>query len=116
MEAAYSNFNSIDSALWIWFALTAVSGAFVAWDLLTRTPEMKVMKWGWILVTLYYRTGRPRRLLVFVPRTRAFYTRKVYRAALETSRRLDDLLYGGRRNRHYRRGGNHESSGFAGGH
>ncbi len=52
METAYSNLNSIDIALWIWFALTAVSVAFVAWDLLTRTPEMKVMKWGWIPITL----------------------------------------------------------------
>jgi len=45
--------NWIDTTLWIWFALTAVSVAYVAWDLFTRTPEMKVMKWGWILVTLY---------------------------------------------------------------
>ena len=53
METAYSPSNWIDTALWIWFALTAVSVAYVAWDLFTRTPEMKVMKWGWILVTLY---------------------------------------------------------------
>lgn len=39
METAYSNTNSIDIALWIWFALTAVSVVFVAWDLLTPTPE-----------------------------------------------------------------------------
>ena len=45
--------NAIDALLWIWFALTALSVAFVAWDLFTRTPEMKVMKWGWVLVTLY---------------------------------------------------------------
>lgn len=48
--------------LWIWFALTALSVAYVAWDLFTRTPEMKVMKWGWVLVTLY--TG-PVGLLVY---------------------------------------------------
>ncbi len=53
METAGLDTNWIDIALWIWFALTAVSVAFVAWDLFTRTPEMKVMKWGWILVTLY---------------------------------------------------------------
>jgi hypothetical protein len=41
------------SLLWIWFALTALSVAYVAWDLFTSTPEMKVMKWGWVLVTLY---------------------------------------------------------------
>ena len=45
--------NTTDIFLWIWFALTAVSVAYVAWDLFARTPEMKVMKWGWILVTLY---------------------------------------------------------------
>jgi hypothetical protein len=45
--------NTIDIILWIWFALTAPSVTYVAWDLITRTPEMKVMKWGWILVTLY---------------------------------------------------------------
>lgn len=26
---------------------------YVAYDLIVRTPEMKVMKWGWIMVTLY---------------------------------------------------------------
>ncbi len=53
METIGYGTNWIDTALWIWFALTALSVAFVAWDLFTRTPEMKVMKWGWILVTLY---------------------------------------------------------------
>ena len=43
----------IDIVLWIWFALTALSVVYVSWDLITRTPEMKVMKWGWFLVTLY---------------------------------------------------------------
>ncbi|MBA3784821.1 MAG: DUF4396 domain-containing protein [Acidobacteria bacterium] len=45
--------STMDIILWIWFVLSAVSVAYVAWDLFTRTPEMKVMKWGWILVTLY---------------------------------------------------------------
>ncbi|GAB2452736.1 hypothetical protein GCM10011375_39800 [Hymenobacter qilianensis] len=49
-------------ALWLWFALTLVSVLYVAWDLITRTPEMKVMKWGWVLVTLY--TG-PVGLLIY---------------------------------------------------
>ena len=48
--------------LWMWFALTALSVVYVAWDLFTSTPEMKVMKWGWVLVTLY--TG-PVGLLVY---------------------------------------------------
>lgn len=37
----------------IWFLLTGLSVAFVAYDLITNTPEMKVMKWGWVMVTLY---------------------------------------------------------------
>ena len=44
---------SVDFLLWIWFVLTFLSAASVAYDLIVRTPEMKVMKWGWILVTLY---------------------------------------------------------------
>lgn len=48
--------------LWIWFTLTALSVAYVALDMFTRTPEMKVMKWGWVLVTLY--TG-PVGLLIY---------------------------------------------------
>ena len=37
----------------IWFSLTALSVAFVGYDLITNTPEMKVMKWRWVMVTLY---------------------------------------------------------------
>jgi hypothetical protein len=43
----------IDVALVVWFALTLVSVAYVAYDAFTKNPEMTVMKWGWILVTLY---------------------------------------------------------------
>lgn len=43
----------IDIALVIWLSLTGVSTAYVAWDAFTRNPEMRVMKWGWVLVTLY---------------------------------------------------------------
>lgn len=45
--------NKIDIVLWVWFVLTALSVFYVAYDLYTNTPAMKVMKWGWILVTLY---------------------------------------------------------------
>lgn len=44
---------NIDLILAVWFGLTALSVAYVAWDAITRNPEMKVMKWGWLLVTLY---------------------------------------------------------------
>lgn len=43
----------IDAALIAWFSLTALSAAYVAWDAFRRNPEMTVMKWGWLLVTLY---------------------------------------------------------------
>ena len=43
----------LDTVLIVWFVLTALSVAYVAWDAFTRNPELKVMKWGWLLVTLY---------------------------------------------------------------
>ncbi len=43
----------IDVILLVWFTLTAFSVIYVAYDAITNNPEMKVMKWGWILVTLY---------------------------------------------------------------
>ncbi|GGO41588.1 DUF4396 domain-containing protein [Deinococcus humi] len=44
---------NLDLILAAWFGLTALSVAYVAWDAFTRNPELKVMKWGWLLVTLY---------------------------------------------------------------
>lgn len=43
----------LDAVLIAWFALTALSVVYVAWDAFTRNPALKVMKWGWVLVTLY---------------------------------------------------------------
>ena len=43
----------IDTAIAVWFALTALSVIYVAWDAFRNTPEMPVMKWGWVLVTFY---------------------------------------------------------------
>ncbi len=43
----------IDVILLGWFTLTAFSVIYVAYDAITRNPEMKVMRLGWILVTLY---------------------------------------------------------------
>jgi hypothetical protein len=43
-----------ESILWIWFALAAASTAYVAWDnFVAGNPEETVMKWGWVLITLY---------------------------------------------------------------
>jgi len=43
----------LDYALIAWFVLTGLSVAYVAWDAFTRNPELTVMKYGWVLVTLY---------------------------------------------------------------
>jgi len=42
----------IDVVLLGWFVLTALSVAYVAWAA-WRNPEPNVMRWGWVLVTLY---------------------------------------------------------------
>jgi uncharacterized protein DUF4396 len=43
----------IDVVVIVWIALTLASTAYVAWDAGTNNPELTVMKWGWVLVTLY---------------------------------------------------------------
>ncbi len=43
----------IDAILLAWFALTAISVIYVAYDAFTNNPEMKIMRIGWVLVTLY---------------------------------------------------------------
>jgi hypothetical protein len=43
----------IDYLLIVWFALAALSTLYVAWDQFRNNPEPVVMKWGFILVTLY---------------------------------------------------------------
>jgi hypothetical protein len=42
-----------DLVVYGWFVLVAASVAYVAYDAFRRNPEMTVMKWGWVLVTLY---------------------------------------------------------------
>jgi hypothetical protein len=44
----------IDYFLCAWFVLAALSTAYVAWDQFGRgNPEPTVMKWAFVLVTLY---------------------------------------------------------------
>jgi hypothetical protein len=42
-----------DAVLIAWFVLVLLSAVYVAYDAFTRNPELTVMKWGWLLVTLY---------------------------------------------------------------
>jgi FtsP/CotA-like multicopper oxidase with cupredoxin domain len=43
----------IDYFLVLWFVLAVASTLYVAWDQFRNNPEPVVMKWGFILVTLY---------------------------------------------------------------
>lgn len=53
----------IDYFLVAWFVLAAASTAYVAWDQFHNNPEPVVMKWGFVLVTLYM---GPLGLLIYV--------------------------------------------------
>ena len=52
-QANHTRLALIDNVLIFWFSLTALSVVYVAWDAFTKNPELTVMKWGWLLVTLY---------------------------------------------------------------
>ncbi|MEO7118141.1 MAG: multicopper oxidase domain-containing protein [Candidatus Limnocylindrales bacterium] len=49
----YGPFAAIDIVMLGWFVLVAASVAYVAWDAWRNNPELKVMKAGWVLVTVY---------------------------------------------------------------
>jgi len=44
---------AVSGLLYAWFATVLVSTVYVALDAFTNNPELTVMKWGWVLVTLY---------------------------------------------------------------
>src|ERR1700704_186651 len=73
----------IDYLLIVWFALAALSTLYVAWDQFRNNPEPVVMKWGFILVTLYM---GPLGLLLYVladkepkPGTHEEFTRPLWK-------------------------------------
>jgi hypothetical protein len=45
--------DAASALLYAWFASVLISAVYVAFDAFTRNPELTVMKWGWVLVTLY---------------------------------------------------------------
>jgi hypothetical protein len=58
METTSSGVQLIDVVMWVWFAFTALSVAYVAQDQFKGGSEekslaMKTMRWGWVLLTLY---------------------------------------------------------------
>lgn len=86
VEIAGWEFALIDAALVVWFALVALSVAYVAYDAFTKNPELRVMKWGWVLVTLY--TG-PAGLAFYVlackepaPRTHEEFIKPLWKQSL----------------------------------
>jgi hypothetical protein len=52
VDAAIST-GAANALLFAWFACALLSAAYVAFDAFTKNPELTVMKWGWVLVTLY---------------------------------------------------------------
>ena len=54
IEIAGIELSAIDALLYVWFVLAALSTVYVAWDnFAKKNPEETVMKWGWVLITLY---------------------------------------------------------------
>jgi hypothetical protein len=54
IEIAGIELNAIDALLYVWFALAGLSTVYVIWDqFVGKNPEETVMKWGWVLITLY---------------------------------------------------------------
>ncbi|MBA3476132.1 MAG: DUF4396 domain-containing protein [Actinobacteria bacterium] len=53
VDVAGTQVALIDIVLVVWFVLVALSTAYVVYDAFTKNPELTVMKWGWVLVTLY---------------------------------------------------------------
>ena len=43
----------IDFVVWTWLVVAVVSAVYVAYDQFRNNPEAPVMKWGFVLVTLY---------------------------------------------------------------
>ena len=59
-ETPSSGHPLVGVVLWLWFAITALALAYIAYDQFKVVPEpkenslaMKTMRWGWVLVTLY---------------------------------------------------------------
>ena len=43
----------IDFVVYAWLAIAVLSAAYVAYDQFRNNPEAPVMKWGFVLVTLF---------------------------------------------------------------
>ncbi len=43
----------IDIFVCAWLIIAVLCAAYVAWDQFSGNPEVSVMKWGFVLITLY---------------------------------------------------------------
>lgn len=76
----------LQTILILWFIAVAVCTAYVAWDAFAYNPEVTVMKWAFVLVTLY--TG-PFGLIVYImackepyPGTHAAFVKPLWKQAV----------------------------------
>ena len=54
IEVGVIEVSFVDVLAVAWFVLAGLSTAYVVWDsFVNKNPEATVMKWGWVLITLY---------------------------------------------------------------
>ena len=85
----------IDYALLVWFVLAGLSTPYVGRDQFRNNPEPAVMKWGFILVTLYMGPLGLLHLRSGGPGASTWDARAVHGSALETRSRQHYPLCGG---------------------
>ena len=97
-----------ESFLWTWFALAALSTAYVAWDnFVAGNPEETVMKWGWVLITVYMGPIAAALYVLTDKEPRPGEHEALHPAAVEAGHRLHRALHRRRRHRHRRRRRDH---------
>lgn len=84
-----------NALLYAWFVTVLVSAVYVAYDAFTNNPELTVMKWGWVLVTLYIGPIGASIYVVSCQGTGSRDARAVRGAALEAVAWIHDSLRGG---------------------
>src|ERR1700716_145365 len=82
----------IDYFLVAWFVLAAASTLYVGIDQYRNNPEPVVMKWGFILVTLYNGATRTTALCPRRQGAAARHSRRVRQAFMEARHRFDHPL------------------------
>jgi FtsP/CotA-like multicopper oxidase with cupredoxin domain len=86
MESSTMFIRPIDYVLAVWFGLALLSAGYVAYDQFRHNPEATVMKWGFVLITLYM---GPVGLLIYVladkeprPKTHEAFVKPLWKQGL----------------------------------